>query len=195
MTTACECGADIWCQVCVACEGHCWSARGDEACQEIRKLRTRMKKLDEIETYWGDDLIEAHALFEESNAVCACGCPNEDHENYGEDGMSCPVEGHECVPTSKAVLSMLQRLRKDVQDELASSDMHISLNRRAAKALGKPFEGENSSWHDIPEQIEALQETIERYEAAIKKSIKSMCTEQNWFETVLDTLRAGLEKS
>ncbi len=27
---------------------------------EIRQLRERVKKLDEIETYWGDDLLEAH---------------------------------------------------------------------------------------------------------------------------------------
>lgn len=39
LTTACECGEDIWCSVCVACEGHCWGTRGDDACQEIRRLQ------------------------------------------------------------------------------------------------------------------------------------------------------------
>ena len=34
--------------------------RGVETCREIRRLRERVKKLDEIESYWGDDLIEAH---------------------------------------------------------------------------------------------------------------------------------------
>ncbi len=35
-------------------------------------------------------------------------------------------------------------------------DLHADLNLRAAEALGKPSEGEGSSWHDIPERIEQL---------------------------------------
>jgi len=37
-----------------------------------------------------------------------------------------------------------------------AAEMHSNLNRRAAKALGKPFEGPGSSWHDIPECIERV---------------------------------------
>ena len=46
-----------------------------------------------------------------------------------------------------------------------SASLHADLNRRAARALGKPFSGLNSSWHDIPEQIEAMRFRID---AAIK---------------------------
>lgn len=39
-----------------------------------------------------------------------------------------------------------------------SRALHADLNRRAAAALGKPFEGPGSSWHDIPECITRLRE-------------------------------------
>jgi len=51
----------------------------------------------------------------ESNAVCACGCPADEHESYEEDGECCGYEDHECVRTSQAVLGMLQRLRAEVE--------------------------------------------------------------------------------
>lgn len=41
-----------------------------------------------------------------------------------------------------------------------SRALHADLNRRAATALGKPFEGPGSSWHDIPECITRLRERL-----------------------------------
>ena len=72
---------------------------------------------------WILDVIDAQAhelavlreVAAESNAVCACGCPAEDHEHYGEDGEACAHEDHECVRTSRAVLSMLAALRAQVE--------------------------------------------------------------------------------
>jgi hypothetical protein len=52
---------------------------------------------------------------------CACGCSDDDHENYGEDGRSCEHEDHQCVQTSRPVLKMLQQLRA----QLASSEARI----------------------------------------------------------------------
>ncbi len=49
----------------------------------------------------------------ESNAVCACGCANDEHESYGEDGESCGHDDHECVRTSLVVSCMLRDLRAD----------------------------------------------------------------------------------
>ncbi len=48
---------------------------------------------------------------EASNAVCSCGCPESEHENYGEDGQACENEDHQCVPTNRAVITMLNDLR------------------------------------------------------------------------------------
>jgi hypothetical protein len=137
-----------------------------ENCEVLEKAVARLIKANaEVADINAEYLQTLH----ESNAVCACGCPIEAHENYGEDGMSCPAEGHDCLPTSKAVLSMLERLREDLIDEQTASDLHAVLNRRAAKALGKPVSGKNSTWHDIPEQIEALRETVENYWATMLK--------------------------
>lgn len=57
---------------------------------------------------------------------------------------------------------------KELKEELAiaeaSARLHAGLNRRAAKALGKPREGTGSSWHDIPECITALCSRVEELE-------------------------------
>ncbi len=47
----------------------------------------------------------------ESNAVCVCGCLNGAHENYGEDGECCGVEGHECIRTCEAVAAKVATLQ------------------------------------------------------------------------------------
>jgi len=46
------------------------------------------------------------------------------------------------------------------EQEESSADLHRDLNERTAKALGKPLSGDNSSWHDIPEQVEALVDKV-----------------------------------
>lgn len=56
-------------------------------------------------------------------------------------------------------------LEAEIQDEEHSRELHASLNRRAAEALGKPPFGEGSSWHDIPEQITALRAALSASEA------------------------------
>lgn len=45
------------------------------------------------------------------------------------------------------------QFNEEIKDKNASLTLQGDLNRNAAKALGKPFKGEGSSWHDIPEQI------------------------------------------
>jgi hypothetical protein len=59
-----------------------------------------------------EDMALVREVLFESNAVCACGCPDADHENY-DDGESCEHDDHECVRTSKAVLAMLAKLRAE----------------------------------------------------------------------------------
>lgn len=54
---------------------------------------------------------ELTVLLRESNAVCLCGCPESEHESYGEDGESCADEGHECIRVAPAVLAYVERLR------------------------------------------------------------------------------------
>jgi hypothetical protein len=59
--------------------------------------------------------LDLLAVCHESNAVCVCGCPDKDHESYGEEGEACQNEMHECIRTSKAVYAIvhaLETLRK-----------------------------------------------------------------------------------
>ncbi len=51
-----------------------------------------------------------HTLLEElanERAVCICGCPVDQHENYGEDGESCEVKEHQCLRVCVAVRNLL----------------------------------------------------------------------------------------
>ena len=56
-------------------------------------------------------IVELESLLRECNAVCLCGCPESEHESYGEDGESCADEGHECIRVAPAVLAYVERLR------------------------------------------------------------------------------------
>lgn len=58
-----------------------------------------------------DRIAELESLLRECNAVCLCGCPESEHESYGEDGESCADEGHECIRVAPAVLEIVQRYR------------------------------------------------------------------------------------
>lgn len=46
------------------------------------------------------------------------------------------------------------------QGEEFRSEMFADIVRRSAQALGKPFEGEGSSWHDVPECIASLRARV-----------------------------------
>lgn len=84
------------------------------------------------------------------------------------------LDARDCVGTSEAImdagddlaarvtvlLADVARLREERDDEIKVGDLHRSINRRAAEALGKPQEGERSSWHDIPEEITALRAAL-----------------------------------
>lgn len=59
-------------------------------------------------------------------------------------------------------------LETERDEESASADLHADLNRRAAKALGKPTEGDGSSWHDIPEWIDRLRERLTLAEKVVE---------------------------
>lgn len=74
----------------------------------------------------GEAAVKERELLRLSNAVCACGCPSEAHENYGEDGQSCGEASHECVPTSPAVLQMLTVLRLQGEAGSPKEELHES---------------------------------------------------------------------
>ena len=57
-------------------------------------------------------LAEREALLHECNAVCLCGCPESEHESYGEDGESCGHDDHECLRVPKSVLAYVETLRR-----------------------------------------------------------------------------------
>ncbi len=50
----------------------------------------------------------------QDNAFCICGCPDSEHESYGEDGESCENPRHECVRVCAAAASIAESLRAEV---------------------------------------------------------------------------------
>ena len=90
------------------------------------------------------------------------GCPIDEHENYGEDGMNCPVEGHECVPTSKAVLSMLGDLRREIVARDAGLRSEIALKNATIKGHEAAMrEVHGMMKHQRELNAEQMHETIE----------------------------------
>lgn len=96
-----------------------------------------------------DRIAELESLLRECNAVCLCGCPETEHESYGEDGESCADEGHECIRVAPAVLEIVQRYRvalagtpapRPAQDAVreAAERLRATLDRTCGKYLGGP---------------------------------------------------------
>lgn len=82
-------------------------ACGDSDFADAQALDAELKR-----RHPGHDRIgELEALLRECNAVCLCGCPDSEHESYGEDGESCGHDDHECIRVPKAVLAYVERLR------------------------------------------------------------------------------------
>lgn len=77
---------------------------------------------------------ELRPVCEESNAVCACGCPPDEHENYGEDGECCNNPEHKCVRTSYAVAAMLADALAQVREAEAPEAL-----RKAARVILRGF--------------------------------------------------------
>jgi hypothetical protein len=115
----------------------------DDCDETARVLKA---ELDQITALYQDSLEAVTALIEERDQIevqrratvevtkerieeleaaigelsaCTCGCPMEDHENYGEDGYSCEHDDHECLSCYPAVAKMLADLR--ASNRLAAS--------------------------------------------------------------------------
>jgi hypothetical protein len=68
------------------------------ACVDLDNLRAEVERLK--------------AELSEERAVCLCGCPAADHEDYPEEGQDCGVPGHECILVAKAVLESVTQERE-----------------------------------------------------------------------------------
>ena len=90
----------------------------NEAERKIDELRDELSaqtaRAEEAEA----SLAEREEALRECNAVCLCGCPESEHESYGEDGESCADESHECLRVAPAVLGIVQRYRVALSNAL-----------------------------------------------------------------------------
>lgn len=84
---------------------------------ELDKLRGELAAAKSLLAQREEENYRLREVLRDSNAVCACGCPVDAHENYGEDGECCESDEHECVRTSIAVAGMLDALRRPPQHE------------------------------------------------------------------------------
>ena len=91
------------------------SAAADIA-QDHKILRALLAAGPEAKAPGHDRIAELESLLRECNAVCLCGCPDSEHESYGEDGESCGDEEHECIRVPSAVLAYVQDLRQNWAD-------------------------------------------------------------------------------
>jgi len=101
-----------------------WQSRALKAEDEIRRLREELSE-------------ERH--------FCICGCPMDEHENYGEDGFGCDNPNHECVLVCAAAAEIAKSLREE--------------NKRAQKLLQKSLDyigrTENTLARDVKWEIHA----------------------------------------
>jgi len=82
----------------------------------------------------GEAVLSENTMLKEALAelsACTCGCPLGDHENYGEDGISCDVESHECFPCYPAVAEMIRQL------QAAHPPTPLTLSREEAEEVRK----------------------------------------------------------
>lgn len=89
-------------------------------------------------------------LLSEAGAMLTFNPPDEHLRQCWDVAVKKVREQHACI----------KELEEELEGQEASAELHANLNRRAAKALGKPSEGTGSSWHDIPECIEGLRAHI-----------------------------------
>ena len=60
------------------------------------------------------EVVDLMKIVNDDNAVCICGCPQEDHEQY-EEGESCEDETHECLRVSLGVKRIVDKLKLDLE--------------------------------------------------------------------------------
>jgi hypothetical protein len=92
----------------------------------------------------------------------------------------CTLSGCHYEDLARQLMSMATQVEEgkaDLAAEVESGNLHRDLNRRAAEALGKPFAGEGSSWHDIPDQIAHLKEGL-REMTGDAKSLRAVYEEE-----------------
>jgi len=93
-------------------------AAWDVARDGMERFRALLASEPETKHPGHDRIAELESLLRECNAVCLCGCPESEHESYGEDGESCGHDDHECIRVAPAVLEIVQRYRVALSDAL-----------------------------------------------------------------------------
>lgn len=139
-----------------------WEAAHERQRERAEKAEARVRELEawqlaiaeplgyvnRPEGQGGFRVADAATILDElksDRAVCLCGCPDADHENYGEDGESCDVEGHECVRVCAAAGEIVARLRR-AQEAMAGTTqadlafMRIRELEQTSKEVGSLFE-------------------------------------------------------
>lgn len=84
-----------------------------------------------------------------------CGNANMRHANEGDYVL---YSDH--AANVAELEKTIEELHGEIHDLQGSLDLQSGLNERTAKALGKPSEGEGSSWHDMPECVADLRKQL-----------------------------------
>ena len=105
----------------------------NEAERKIDELRDELSaqtaRAEEAEA----SLAEREEALRECNAVCLCGCPDDDHE-ADECGESCGHDDHECIRVPRSVLAYVETLRgKPASDEVREAAGRYRVASAAAR--------------------------------------------------------------
>jgi hypothetical protein len=90
----------------------CWGPWADETRIRLTEARRTIERLQ--------------ARIDKDNAVCLCGCPASEHEDYGEDGESCSDETHDCIRVAVGVARLFRLERDEAQRKLAERDEQLT---------------------------------------------------------------------
>lgn len=120
---------------------------------DASRLRAALKMFDEI---WQELLGD--------RAVCICGCPDADHDNYDEDGEGCGNIEHQCLRVASGVLEIANGLRAQVAAKEDSLSMTRLARIQTLATLASCEIALNESWEKLaakdikPGQIELAPE-------------------------------------
>lgn len=117
---------------------HATNAYGRAVVGLASALRALLAAGPEAKAPGHDRIAELESLLRECNAVCLCGCPDSEHESYGEDGESCADEEHECIRVAPAVLEIVQRYRVALSDALRAQPTPPPSDAVAAPKAARP---------------------------------------------------------
>jgi hypothetical protein len=140
-------------------------------CEHSVHVRERITELE-------DKVKELEERVDEDNAVCLCGCPASDHEQFGEDGEQCEHEDHVCqrvAPSVRDLFVEMRRERDEAQEQLREAQEERNFLKKEVAGM----------WHHFyqggePPTIEKIQDLASTHVALAELQAQHDVMAQQW---------------